>query len=184
MVFNCSFFGKNLVIVCECDKMKILDATCGAKGMWYQKNYPLVTWMDKRNGKYYYATENNPKKCIDVNPDVVSEWKDALFPDNYFDMIIFDPPHIIRKTANSKMILQYGKLRTETWKYDLKEGIDKLFKILKSEGVFILKWAESGGGKIEDVLKLFPYPPLFGTRTGANSDNHWIVFLKYDVNNK
>ena len=28
--------------------MKILDATCGSRGIWYQKNHPFVTFMDKR----------------------------------------------------------------------------------------------------------------------------------------
>jgi len=31
---------------------------------------------------------------------------------------------------------------------------------------------------------LFPYYPLFGTRTGNSNNNHWVLFLKYDVNQK
>ena len=34
--------------------MKILDATCGTKSMWFQKNHPLVTYIDKRNGNFLY----------------------------------------------------------------------------------------------------------------------------------
>ena len=37
---------------------------------------------------------------------------------------------------------------------------------------------------LDATCALFPYPPLFGTRTGQANKNHWIVFLKYDVNMK
>jgi len=164
--------------------MKILDATCGFKGIWFQKNHPFVTFMDKRNGKYYFITPSGKKKCTKVNPDIVSEWKDAPFPDNYFDMVIFDPPHIIRgEKTTGKLILDYGKLNCKTWEQELKVGIKKLFKILKPEGTFILKWNECNK-PINKIIKLFPYQPLFGTRTGLNNKNIWLVFLKYDVNDK
>jgi len=61
--------------------------------------------------------------------------------------------------------------------------------VLKPEGVFILKWCETSI-KIEDIIKLFPYPPIFGNKTmGSNpakndGKNHWLVFLKYDMNKK
>ena len=162
--------------------MNILDATCGFKGIWFQKNHPLVVFMDKRNGKQYHVTKNGKKKCTDIKPDIVSEWKDAPFPDGYFDMIIFDPPHIIQNVS-SHLTLDYGNLNPSTWRQDLQIGIKKLFDILKYEGIFIFKWDECNKS-IDEVLKLFPYQPLFGTRTGLNNKNLWIVFLKYDVNDK
>ena len=162
--------------------MKILDATCGAKGIWFQKNHPFVTFMDKRNGKQYYASKKQTKICYKVEPDVVSEWKDAPFPDNYFDMIIFDPPHIVRKkSTKSNMITEYGSLQPDTWKDELKEGIERLFKILKPEGIFVFKWSDNGGLKVNKVLSLFPYKPLFGN---VKDGNYWITFIKYDVNEK
>ena len=162
--------------------MKILDATCGEKGIWFQKNHPFVTFMDKRNGKQYYASENKTKVCYKVKPDIVSTWKDAPFPDEYFDMIVFDPPHIVRKkTTKSCMITAYGSLQPDTWKVEIKEGVDRLFKKLKQEGIFIFKWSDNGGLKLNEVLKYFPYKPLFGSKKDGN---WWIVFLKYDMNKK
>ena len=164
--------------------MKILDATCGKKEMWFQKNHPLVTFMDKRYGKYFYQYPNSPKKEIyDIKPDVVSEWKDAPFPDDYFDLIIFDPPHIIQNSEKGSLPIKYTVLKPGTWNNILKNGIEKLFKILKPEGIFIFKWNECSKD-VEDVIKLCPYKPLFGTRTGLNNKNIWLVFLKYDVNMK
>jgi len=170
--------------------MKILDATCGFKGIWYQKNHPFVTFMDKRKENIDGKTKNykfKNRRRVKINPDIVSTWKDAPFPDNYFDMIIFDPPHLIKNNGSklSQMQKQYGYLNKDTWKQDIKEGVEKLFKILKPEGVFILKWCENNA-RVEEVIKLMPYPPLFGSNTKSKgyTANYWILFLKYDVNLK
>jgi len=169
--------------------VKILDATAGFKGIWYQKNHPFVTFMDIRKGWINTKTKNAKfRDCghFKINPDVVSEWKDAPFPDNYFDMIVFDPPHLVFKNKNKKlsaMEKKYGYFYEDNWKQILKEGIKRLFQILKPEGIFVLKWCESSK-KTDEVIKLIPYQPLFGSRTGQKHNNFWIVFLKYDVNNK
>ena len=170
--------------------MQILDATAGPKGIWYQKNHPFVTFMDKRNGTFHNVMSENVKfktrRRYKIYPDVVSEWKDAPFPDNYFDMIVFDPPHLLvgkdKKPPN--MTQKYGMLDKETWRNDLRIGLKKLFSILKPNGIFVLKWCENDIS-IEEVLKLFPYPPLFGSNIKKKvSTTYWILFIKYDVNEK
>jgi len=168
--------------------MKILDATCGFKGIWYQKNHPFVTFMDKRKG-VWLSNHKKWKRRIVVNPDIISEWKDAPFPDNHFDIIVFDPPHLVWSKGSTKkecsLDKSYGSLREETWRQELQQGIKKLFDILKPNGIFILKWCENSK-KVEEVLKLCPYPPLFGsnTKSKGKTANFWILFLKHSVDNK
>lgn len=170
--------------------MKILDATCGFRGIWYQKNHPFVTFMDVRKGIVDSKTEGvkfKSRRRWNINPDVVSAWKDAPFPDNHFDMIIFDPPHIVthKNKKLSALEKEYGCFYGDEWKQEIKEGVNKLFRILRPKGVFIFKWCEHNID-IDDVLKLFPYPPLFGsnTKSKGHTANYWIVFLKHDVNMK
>jgi len=165
--------------------MKILDATAGFRGIWYQKNHPFVTFMDKREKQMLES--NHPigkKRRFKINPDVVSEWKDAPFPDNHFDMIIFDPPHLIwkREKKESSLDKEYGYFYENTWKQEMQEGINKLFQILKPEGIFIFKWCEQKIN-VNDVLKLFPYKPLFGsnTKSKGHTANYWIVFIKHKL---
>ena len=163
--------------------MKILDATCGDRSMWYLKKYPLATYMDIRQGKFVVKSKNcklEDMRTIEVKPDVISEWKDAPFPDNHFDMVIFDPPHKIAKRGSETcgLEIRYGRLFSENWRQELQIGIKKLFDVLKPEGIFIFKWCETDK-PVTDVLSLFPYPPVFGTRTGQSNKNHWIVFIKY-----
>ena len=116
-----------------------------------------------------------------------------------FDMILFDPPHFIRdKKENNDIALlnRYGFLYYDEWKQTLQKGIDELFRVLKPNGVFVFKWAikEDHGIKkklpsIDDILILFPYKPIFGSRNIRSKvikSNlvYWFVFLKYDVNKK
>jgi len=150
--------------------MKILDATAGFRGIWFQKNHPFVTFMDKREGSFRFSDICDYKLSRDrtykVKPDVVSEWKDTPFPDNHFDMVVFDPPHLIvdREKKKGAMTQAYGCLYKDNWKKELREGIKKLFDVLKPEGIFILKWCENSV-KVEDIIDLCPYPPLFGSNT-------------------
>lgn len=166
--------------------MKILDATCGFKGIWYQKNHPFVTFMDKRKETLLSNHNGLGKRRIIINPDIISEWKDAPFPDEYFDMIVFDPPHLIEKRGKknlSSLNKYYGYLYKDNWREELRLGIKKLFEILKPNGVFILKWCENSA-KVEEIIKLCPYPPLFGsnTKSKGHTSNFWILFLKHNVN--
>jgi len=171
--------------------MKILDATCSIKSMWYQKSHPFVTFMDIRNGKYIYQDKKkkHKPKVYTIKPDVTSDFRDTPFDDNYFDMIVFDPPHIIQNANSGDMIVRYGKFNIDdNWKQILSDGIMELFRVLKPNSVFILKWSKTKrfGHSIplKEILDLFPYQPMFGTRTGNSDNNHWVVFIKYDVNQK
>jgi hypothetical protein len=75
------------------------------------------------------------------------------------------------------LVLKYGELFEDNWKIVLKEGINKLFEKLKPEGIFILKWCDNSKN-VDEVLKLFPYKPMFGTKTGQKNHTHWILFIK------
>ena len=163
--------------------MKILDATAGARSIWYQKNHPFVTFMDSRSEKINTLQNGNAlvcKRTWNINPDVVSDWRDCPFPDNYFDMIVFDPPHIIDKKKTKPSILKkkYGYFLESNYKSIIRDGVKELFRVLKPEGTFIFKWCESSK-KVDEILDLFPYKPLFGTRTGTKNHNHWIIFIKH-----
>jgi 23S rRNA G2069 N7-methylase RlmK/C1962 C5-methylase RlmI len=58
--------------------MKILDATCGNRGIWFNKQQKDTIFIDIRP---------------DCFPDRVMDLRKTDFPDKTFDLIIFDPPH-------------------------------------------------------------------------------------------
>jgi len=148
--------------------------------------------MDIRKGIFSSKTSENCKykssRRYKINPDVVSEWKNAPWPDNYFDLIVFDPPHIVVNNRDKKfsgMEIEYGRLYKDNFKIVLNNGIKKLFNILKPEGIFVFKWCEDSI-KIEEILKLFPYKPLFGsnTKSKGHTANFWILFIKHRFEKK
>ena len=169
--------------------MKILDATAGSRGIWFQKNLPFVTFMDKRNGKFVFYPNPKTKRTFDIKPDVVADWTKTIpFDDNYFDMVLFDPPHLVvsKKPKNDfKMHIQYSYLIKDNWQHTIRKGFNELFRVLKPMGILILKWCATDI-KIMEVIKLSPYKPMFSNMSlehnPCSRDNYMVVFCKYNPN--
>ena len=79
------------------------------------------------------------------------------------------------------MTKRYGIFYNESWKDIVSKGSIELFRVLKTNGIFIFKWCEVDKD-VSEVLKLMPYDPMFGTRTGQKNNTHWICFIKYNPN--
>ncbi len=163
--------------------MRILDATASTRSIWYQKNHPFITFMDRRHGKYYSQTGNcktdNVRVC-NIFPNIIARWQNTPFKNNSFDMVVFDPPHLFteQNKKHPAMATPYGIFYKENWKKDLADGIIELFRVLKPNGIFILKWCEVDKS-VDEIINLIPYNPLFGTRTGQSNNTHWICFIKH-----
>lgn len=153
--------------------MKILDACCGSKLFWFDKNNQNTTYMDIRKEKIdVYG------KHVNVAPDIQADFRNMPFSDNTFDLIVFDPPHLFHAGKNSVMKKQYGVLNPETWEEDIAKGMKECMRVLKTTGTLIFKWSEFNAG-FQEVIKIIkPYSPLFGTRRGKRGETVWAVFVK------
>lgn len=78
------------VRVNEMDK-KILDACCGSKMFWFDKDNPNVEFCDNRTME---RTEYYPGRYIEIKPDTVCDFTALPFADNSFYLVVFDPPHL------------------------------------------------------------------------------------------
>lgn len=156
----------------------ILDACCGSKMFWFDKNNPDVLFIDKRKEKLI-AKDSSKKSgqiSIDVNPDIIADFTDMPFNDNCFHLVVFDPPHLKKLGENSWMNKKYGRL-PDNWELEIKKGFDECMRVLKPCGTLIFKWNEDQI-KVRDVLKIIPYKPLFGHTSGRNAKTIWIAFMK------
>ncbi|HEV2449659.1 MAG TPA: hypothetical protein VGU43_04520 [Thermoplasmata archaeon] len=80
--------------------MRILDATAGNRGVWFDKNYRDATFIDIRaKGETSELKQDN----------LVLDCRNTRFPDGSFDLVIFDPPHIAIG-PNAEMAKRYGSL--------------------------------------------------------------------------
>lgn len=68
--------------------MRILDACCGSRMFWYDKNDSRTTFMDKRCYHEQLATGH----VVDVSPDIQADFTAMPFDDESFDLVVFDPP--------------------------------------------------------------------------------------------
>lgn len=136
---------------------------------WFDKQNPNVTFMDIR--RHYEELETG--HVIDVDPDIVGDFRDMPFEDDAFDMVVFDPPHLIHAGENSWLAKKYGKL-DELWPEDIRQGFAECMRVLKPNGSLIFKWNEDQIS-LQEVLAAIGEKPLFGNK---RSKTHWLVFMK------
>lgn len=154
---------------------KVLDACCGARMCWFDKHHPEVVYADNRR----LVERLTNGQLLRVDPDLRMDFRQMLFPDEYFSLVLFDPPHVF-SGPNSWITKKYGKLEWSTWRTDIKQGFCECFRVLKHDGTLVFKWNEEKI-KLSDVLALAPYRPLFGHRGGKAMKTIWVTFLKTDA---
>ncbi|MCC4371899.1 class I SAM-dependent methyltransferase [Limosilactobacillus reuteri] len=153
--------------------MKILDVCCGAKMFWYDKQEEHTTYMDIRKA-VYTTMDRGHERRIEVNPDIQTDWKHIPFYDGTFDLVIFDPPHLIHAGKTSWLAKKYGVLNPKTWKVDLHEAFHEIMRVLKPTGTMIFKWNEDQI-PVKEVFETFGQQPILGD---MRSKTKWSVFIK------
>jgi SAM-dependent methyltransferase len=148
----------------------IIDVCCGSRMFYFDKDNPLCAFMDNRE----LETNLCDGRRLEIKPNIMGDFRNMPFEDNTFNLVIFDPPHLLNAGDKSWLALKYGKLNRETWKEDIKLGFRECFRVLKSNGTLIFKWNETDV-KLNDILKLSSYKPIMGSKRGKT---HFIVFLK------
>ncbi|MBA1335884.1 MAG: SAM-dependent methyltransferase [Firmicutes bacterium] len=148
---------------------RILDATAGSRMIWFNPENKDVLYMDNRQLTDILCDG----RTLNVNPDVVADFRNMPFEDNSFYLVIFDPPHLISAGKNSWLSKKYGLL-SSNWKQDISQGFRECMRVLKPNGTLIFKWNEEQV-KLKELLKVLNKEPLFGNR---RSKTHWLVFIK------
>lgn len=153
-------------------KQKILDACCGAKMFWFDRQNPDVLFCDIRSEQIKLCDG----RMIEINPDMEIDFRSMPFDDNSFKMVVFDPPHLKDLGQNTWMAQKYGVL-LPTWETDIKAGFDECMRVLEPNGVLIFKWNEAQI-KLNQVLSVLKTQPLFGHVTGKHGRTIWLAFMK------
>lgn len=154
-------------------KKIILDACCGSRMFWFDKNNEHTVFCDIRSEKHILCDGRK----LEINPDMVMDFRKLEFKDKSFKLVVFDPPHLKKLGKTSWMAKKYGVL-SENWQEDLKKGFDECWRVLKKDGVLIFKWNQRDI-KIKDLLKLFNKKPLFGHTTTIGGKTVWMCFMKF-----
>ena len=151
--------------------MKILDATCCYRGIWFNKHQKDTIYIDIRP---------------EVKPDVIMDCTKTTFENKTFDLIVFDPPHQgFTKEAKGIFAKRYGSLRAEEIRTFIINAFKEFNRILKDEGFIAFKWNDHDQ-KLINILKLQnEFEPLFGQvtsmRTKHKSQTYWVLLKKVNI---
>lgn len=151
----------------------ILDMCCGSRMFWFDRTDPRVMFCDIRKENHILCDGRK----LEINPDVVADFRNLPFHDSSFNLVVFDPPHLKRAGPNGWQGKKYGILNKETWREDLAKGFSEAFRVLKNGGTLIFKWNEIQI-KTGEILTLTDQKPAVGHISGKRSDTHWISFVK------
>lgn len=151
---------------------EILDACCGGRMWWWEKQHPLAVYMDVREVPPG-TLEIRPN--WNVAPDVLGDFRAMPFADASFQMVVFDPPHIVREKPSDSFLRQkYGELHPDTEQDDLRRGFAECWRVLAPGGALVFKWAD----KLDRVEPHFPATPIVGTRSPRGGQTRWFIFYK------
>lgn len=157
----------------DLDSKYILDACCGGRHWWFDKNHPNAVYLDIRS---------EPKGTISlqpnwsVEPDIISSWENTPFDDESFHLIAWDIPHKL-KPDKGLITKKYGSLG-EDWKPLIQNGFNELMRVLKVNGTLILKHNDLDI-KVSELMEVIGQDPLFGTKTKKGVNNtFFFVFMK------
>ena len=67
---------------------QILDACCGSRMFWFDKEHPATVFMDNRS----FAQNLCDGRRFEVKPDLIADFREIPFPDESFRLVVFDPP--------------------------------------------------------------------------------------------
>jgi len=111
----------------------ILDLTAGYRNIWREIGYMGdVLFLDMR---------------YEVEPDVCGNNERLPFRDNIFDVVVYDPPHVIREEHETYFRTEFGK-RYWAWKSvrDFVNNIKKVnveaYRVTKPNGIMVFKWID------------------------------------------
>lgn len=152
---------------------KILDACCWWRMFWFDKNNPLVDFMDNRELSEWSIKQ---RMNFTIKPDIVADFRYMPFKDNIYDLVVMDPPHLKHLGSTSWMAKKYGKL-SEDWREDIKLWFDECMRVLKKWGIMIFKRNETEI-KLYEVLKVIITKPLFWTKSWRHGKTIWLCFIK------
>ena len=157
----------------------ILDATCGSRTIWFDKNCSAAVFFDCREEHdtvIWKSTKNDSVRTLSVTPDVIGDFTDLPFADESFYLVVFDPPHLINIGENAWLKKKYGKL-PQDWQSLIRDGFWECMRVLKPYGTLVFKWNEYDI-PTSDIIKAIGKMPLFGHRSGKQMNTHWMCFMK------
>lgn len=158
---------------------RILDACCGSRMFWFNKENPDVEFVDMREMDEEVIWKSGAGKATrycSIHPTTLADFTDLPFPDNSFFHVVFDPPHLQKISDTAWLAKKYGRL-PDNWQKMIHDGFWECMRVLKPNGTLIFKWNEFEI-PCSQIIKVIGKEPLYGHKSGKQSKTHWMAFMK------
>lgn len=152
---------------------RILDACCGSRMFWFDKNNPEVDFCDIRQESDVLCDG----RTLSIKPDIIADFTALPFKSDSYYLVVFDPPHLINVGDSSWLAKKYGKLKKNEWQHIIKDGFSECMRVLRKNGVLIFKWNETDIS-VNQIIDVIGQQPLFGHKSGKLNKTHWLCFMK------
>ena len=152
----------------------ILDPASSMRAFYFDKQDSRVVFGDIREDETHLLTNG---QTIKIKPYHVMDFRAIPYPDETFQCVVFDPPHMLGLSEKSWMRKKYGVLQDDTWQDDIRQGFAECFRVLKTDGTLIFKWNEVSI-LLKDILALTNQKPVLGHPSGKRMGTHWVLFIK------
>lgn len=146
--------------------MRILDCSGGKRNVWFNRCHPNAVYIDNRP---------------EMTPNVLCDSTQLPFPNEVFDLIVFDPPHGVHG-EHSYMSKYYGRYNSQEILNLLRGTSREAYRVSKPEALMLLKWNDRDQ-RLDHILKqLEAWEPLFGhkiaERSSHRASTYWLALLK------
>jgi hypothetical protein len=86
----------------------VLDACCGARMFWFDRDDARAIFMDKRR-EHLFSDTREGRREIYINPDIMADFTNLPFPAQSFSLVVFDPPHLKWSGKKAWLTKKYGR---------------------------------------------------------------------------
>jgi SAM-dependent methyltransferase len=150
--------------------MKILDATAGPRGIWFDKEYPDATYIDVRTEPGVTHPGNEAQDC-----------RHTRFADGEFDLVIFDPPHMAIG-PKAEMAKRYGSFSTAYIRELVADAFREFHRVLRPDGLVAFKWNDHDTPMSKLLPTIHGFDPLVGVRIAQRlhhqSETSWVLLRR------
>jgi len=158
--------------------VRVLDATCGDRGVWVDKDDERAVFADLRVREPGFHGQEG--RSYAVQPEIQADVRDLPFAAGAFDAAVYDPPHKVKPDGMTRLSgsveRKYGALHAETWQRDLTDAFAELWRVVRTDGTVAFKFSDQQLD-FDSVVSLTPSPPLVGTTTKKqNTETRWFLF--------
>jgi hypothetical protein len=146
--------------------MRILDMSAGHRKVWFNRLNPDTVFVDHR---------------LSMNPTVCCDTRHLPFKEGTFDLIVFDPPHMMHGKGTD-MAKFYGAYEAEDIRSTVTDSVKEAFRCSTGNALMALKWS-THDVRLNTLLSWIEgWQPMFGhavsTLNHRKTSTYWVMFQK------